>query len=105
MRIGIATYRTLSALLLALLVVVVWLATDGRIWEATAVLGVIVAIALGQALLLRCQHCGARPGLWLLAIWTALLDPEFYFADALFLRKCLRCHKSLSGPKEATGAV
>src|SRR5258708_6728648 len=105
MRIGIATYRTLSALLLVLLVLVVWLATDGRMKEAAVGLGAMIVVALGQAVMLRCQHCGTRPGLWLLAIWTALLSPEFYFADALFLRKCTRCKKSLSTIKEATGAV
>jgi len=34
MRIGITTYRVLSGLLLVLLVIVVWLATDSRIKEA-----------------------------------------------------------------------
>jgi hypothetical protein len=105
MRIGIATYRALSALLLILLVLVVWLATDGRIKEAGIGLAAMVAVAIGQALMLRCQHCGARPGLWILAIYTAFLSPEFYFADALFLRKCFRCRKSLSVTKEASGAV
>lgn len=105
MRTGIVTYRIFSALLLVLLVFVVWLATDGRIKEAGAVLGVMVVVTLALALMLRCQHCGARPGLWLLAIWTALLSPEFYFADALFLRKCPRCHTSLSTTKGASGAV
>ena len=105
MRIGIATYRTLSALFLVLLVVVVWLATDGRIKEAAVGLAAMVMLAVGQALMLRCQHCGTRPGLWLLAMWTVLLSPEFYIADALFLRKCTRCRKSLSANKEASGAV
>ena len=105
MRIGLATYRALSALLLVLLVIVVWLATEGRIREAAFGLGAMVVIAVGQALMLRCQHCGSRPGLWLLAIWTALLSPEFYFADALFLRNCIRCRKSLSARTKAPGAV
>jgi len=105
MRIGIATYRALSVLLLVLIVAVVSLATNGRTKEAAVGLAAMVVIAVGQALLLRCQHCGARPGLWILAIWTALLSPELYFADALFLRKCTRCHKPLSATKEASGAV
>ena len=94
MRIGISTYRTLSALLLVLLVVVVWLATEGRIREASVGLAAMVVVAIGQALMLRCQHCGSRPGLGLLAIWTVVLSPELYFADALCLRRCTRCHKS-----------
>jgi len=105
MRIGIVTYRALSALLVVLLVIVVWLATEGRITEAGVGLAAMVVVAVGQALMLRCQHCGARPGLWLLAIWTVLLGPELYFADALFLRKCVRCQKPLSAHKEVHGAV
>jgi hypothetical protein len=105
MRIGIATYRALSLLLLVLVVVAVWLATDGRWFEAALVVGGMVFIAITQALLLRCQHCGTRPGMWLLAIWTALLSWEIYLADALFLRQCPRCHKSLSETKESARAV
>ena len=105
MRIGIASYRSLGLLLLVLVVVAVWLATDGRWFEAAVALGAMVFIAIVQALLLRCQHCGTRPGMWLLAIWTALLSWEIYLADALFLRKCPRCHKSLSEAKESAGAV
>ena len=105
MRIGIATYRTLSVLLLALVIVAVWLATEGRWFEAAVALGIMVLVAIAQASLLRCQHCGTRPGMWLLAIWTALLSWEIYLADALFLRKCPRCNKSLSEAKESTGAV
>src|SRR5258706_15363805 len=99
MRIGIVTYRALSVLLLVLLVAVVALATNGRTHERGVGLAAMVVVAVGQALLLRCQHCGARPGLWILGIWTALLDPELYFADALFLRKCSHCQKSLSTTK------
>jgi len=105
MRISIATYRTLSVLLLLLVVLAVWLATDGRLSEAAMAVGVMVVIAIGQALMLRCQHCGARPGMWLLAIWTLLLSWELYLADALFLRQCPRCQKSLSEAKESGGAV
>jgi len=105
MRIGLTTYRVLSGLLLVLLVIVVWLATDSRIKEAAVGLAAMVVIAVGQALMLRCQHCGSRPGLWLLAIWSVFLSPELYFADTLFLRKCIRCHKSLLAEKEVTGAV
>jgi hypothetical protein len=83
MRIGIATYRTLSVLLLILLVLAVWLATEGRWTEATVAVTAMVLVVVGQALMLRCQHCGARPGLWLLALWTVLLSPEIYIADTL----------------------
>ena len=91
MSIGITAYRTLSVLVLAALVAAVALASLGRWVEA--------GIVITQAVLLRCQHCGTRPGLWLLAIWTLLLGPEWYIADALFLRRCPRCEKSLSEAK------
>ena len=105
MRIGIATYRSLSVLLLALAIAAVWLATEGR-WSGAAVaVGAMILVAIAQALLLRCQHCGTRPGMWLLAIWTALLSWEIYLADSLFLRKCPKCQKSLSQAKESASAV
>jgi hypothetical protein len=96
MRIGIATYRTLSVVALGLLVLAVWFLTDGRWMEAAIVLAALVALVVTQALLLRCHHCGARPGLWILACWTILLDYELYIADALFLRQCPRCQKPIS---------
>jgi len=99
MSIGIATYRTLSALVLVLLIVAVVFASLGRWTEATIALGMLVAAVIAQAVLLRCHRCGARPGLWLLAFWTLFFSPEWYIADALFLRKCPRCEKSLSEAK------
>src|SRR5688572_28661194 len=99
MRIGIAAYRTLSVVALALLIPLVWFATEGRWMEAALVLAALLALVVTQALLLRCHHCGARPGLWILTFWTALLDYELYFADALFLRQCPRCEKPLSQPQ------
>ena len=105
MRIGIATYRTLSVLLLVLVVAAVWLATEGRWAHAAVAVGAMLLVAIAQALMLRCHHCGARPGLWLLSLWTIVVDWEIYLADALFLRQCPRCHKSLSEAKEPTGAV
>jgi uncharacterized membrane protein len=103
MNIGIATYRTLSVLILVTLVVAVAFASTGRMAEAAIAFGVLVAAVLAQAVLLRCHHCGTRPGLWLLAIWTILFSPELYIADALFLRKCPKCNKSLSEAKAAGG--
>jgi hypothetical protein len=105
MRIGILTYRIFSVLLFVLVVVAIWLATDGQWTQATAAVGAMVAIAIGQALMLRCQHCSSRPGLRLLALWTIPFGWEVYLADALFLRHCPRCHKSLSQAKEPSGAV
>jgi len=99
MSISIATYRTLSVLALVMLIVTVVFASLGRWAEATIALGVLVAAVIAQAVLLRCPHCGARPGLWLLAFWTLFLSPEWYIADALFLRECPRCERSLSEAK------
>jgi hypothetical protein len=95
MSIGIATYRALSLSIVALLIAAVVFATDGNLSRAAAALAGIIAVALVQSILLRCHHCGTRPGLWILAIWIVLLDPILYLADALFLRECPRCRKSL----------
>jgi len=99
MRIGIVTYRALSVLSLLLFVLLIWFATEARWVEAAIVLAVGLALVVGQALMLRCQHCGTRPGIWILAFWTLLLDYELYLADALFLRHCPKCRKSLSEAK------
>ncbi len=101
MNIGIVTYRTLSVLILVMLVVAVAFASTGRWTEASIAFGVLVAAVLAQAVLLRCHHCGARPGLWLLAFWTLFFSPEMYIGDALFLRKCPKCAKLLSEAKVA----
>jgi hypothetical protein len=95
-RIGIATYRTLSVLNLALLVAAVYFATVGRWSVAWFSFGLLLLCIALQSLLLRCPHCSARPGLWLLAIWTLLLDYQLYLADALLLRRCPRCDRTLS---------
>src|SRR5688500_11910684 len=99
MRIGIATHRTLIVLLLVLLVVLVLLARDDRIKEAGITLAAMVAIVIAQALMLRCQHCGARTGLRMLTPGALLRRRTFP------PRKCFRCHKPLSVTKEANGAV
>ena len=99
MRIGRATHQTLIVLLLVLLVVLVLLATGGRIKEAGITLAAMVAIVVAQALMLRCQHCGARTGLRMLTPKALLLRRTFP------ARKCFRCHKSLWVTKEANGAV
>ena|ERR1700682_3707929 len=99
MSIGIAIYRTFSVLVLTALVAAVVLGSVERWSEAAIAVAVLVVAVIAQALLLRCHHCGARPGLWLLALSTLVLSPEWYIADALFLRKCPRCEKSLSEAK------
>ena len=99
MSMGIATSRTVTALVLVLFVIAVVFASLGRWVEAAVSFGTLICAVVIQALMLRCQHCGARPGLWLLAIWSLFLNYEWYIADALFLKQCPRCGKSLSEAK------
>jgi hypothetical protein len=99
MSIGITTYRTVSVLVLIMLVTAVVFASLLRWTEAAVAFAGMIAAVLSQALLLRCHHCGARPGLWLLSISTLFLNYEVYIADALFLAHCPRCQKSLSDEK------
>lgn len=75
MTIGIATYRTMSLVVLAMFIAAVALATVRRWSDAGIALGVLVVVVVTQAALLQCQHCGTRPGLWLLAFWTVLFSP------------------------------
>ncbi len=89
-------YRTMSAFLFILLIIALIFLTDGMVTAALLALVIMIVIVLTQAALLRCQHCGARPGLWILTIWTLLFDPVLYLADALFLRDCPNCKKCLS---------
>ena len=97
MRIGMATYRALTVLTILLFVVAVAFVTLGQWIETVSALTAMVAVVIGQAVLLGCPHCGARPGVWILVIWTLLVDPYLYVADALLLRRCPRCAKSVSG--------
>jgi len=96
MSIDITGYRTLSILLFVLLIIALVFATDGRVTATAFVLIAMLAVILTQSVMLRCHHCGTRPGLWILIIWTLLLDPVLYLADALFLRECPKCGKTLS---------
>jgi uncharacterized membrane protein YoaK (UPF0700 family) len=72
-----------------------YFATVGEFQKAGLFIVAAIAFVLGQAALIKCPHCGTRPGLWLLAIWTLLLDPALYIADVLFLRNCPKCRKPL----------
>jgi len=88
-------YKTLSLLLLLDIIAIVFFLT---IWDIT---GVLVSVSLFvmflalQVIIVKCPNCGTRPGLWLLAIWSLLLDFEFYFADTVLLRKCPKCDFAL----------
>lgn len=90
-------YKVLTFVWLTAFVVgIYFLAADNAFSARTAAcLGAIILALIAQALVLRCVHCGARPGLWVLAIWTLFVDYELYFADTLLLRRCPRCGKGL----------
>ena len=55
----------------------------------------LILILISQVALVNCPECGARPGLWLLAVWTLFLDFDLYFADTIMLKECPKCKSSL----------
>jgi len=67
----------------------------GRIKEGIICAIVAPLVVLAQISIVKCRHCGARPGIWILAIWILLMDFELYVADVIMLRKCPRCNKPL----------
>jgi hypothetical protein len=88
---GIALYRLLTALWFALLVAGIYFADSGPTSASVACISLAAALILFQTVGFRCNTCGTRPGLWLLAVWTLLLDYELYIADVILLRKCPKC--------------
>lgn len=83
-------YRLLSVLTLIAIMAIISLLTMGKTKEIIIPIVVILGSYAAQ-LKFRCPHCGAKPALWLLAIWTILLDFHLYFADAILLRECPKC--------------
>ena len=69
--------------------IILFLST-GKINESIIALVILVGIYAFQ-LTFRCPNCKARPALWLLAIWTILLDFHLYVADAILLNECPKC--------------
>lgn len=92
-------YRLLSVLTLIALMAVILLLTMGQVKEITIPVAVIIMSYLAQ-LSFRCPNCKARPALWLLAIWTILLDFHLYLADAILLRECPKCEIRFKDMKE-----
>jgi len=97
---SIALYRAITALWFALLTAALSFAVVGSPRIALACLFLAAGLVGFQTLAFRCRTCGARPGLWLLAIWTLLLDYELYIADVVLLRRCPKCAAGL-GPTRA----
>lgn len=91
MNLGIALYRLVTVAWLALLVSAIYIAVIGKAQSVVMYLLPAVVLIVCQALAFRCKNCRTRPGLWLFAVWTILLDYEFYLLDILFLRKCPKC--------------
>uniref|UniRef100_A0A6S6M2N6 Uncharacterized protein n=1 Tax=Citrifermentans bremense TaxID=60035 RepID=A0A6S6M2N6_9BACT len=87
-------YRILSVFIVVDLVAIVYFITTANLQKAYLTMAIIPAILITQVFIIRCR-CGCRPGLWLLAIWTMLLDFELYFTDTLLLRRCPKCNRDL----------
>lgn len=83
-------YRLLSVLSLIDIAAIILFLSTGKINESIIALVILVGIYAVQ-LTFRCPNCKARPALWLLAIWTILLDFHLYLADAILLRECPKC--------------
>jgi len=99
---GIRLYRLVTATWFTLLVAALCLAAIGLTNVALACAVGIVLLILLQTLVFRCMTCGARPGLWLLAIWTLLLDHELYIADVILLRRCPKCETVFTAAEPET---
>ncbi len=54
-----------------------------------------ILILVSQIYIVKCPHCGTRPGKWIPAFWTLAIDFEFYVSDTLLLEKCPKCQKNL----------
>lgn len=87
-------YRLLSVFLVIDLFPIVYFLTIGDFHKFYIALAIIPVILIIQILIVKCK-CGCRPGLWILAVWTLLLDFELYFADTVLLRRCPKCNRDL----------
>ncbi len=88
---SIKLYRFIAAAWFALFLAASYLAVVGSSSAALACAIGVAFLIVVQTFAFRCKACGARPGLWLLAIWTLLLDYELYIADVILLRRCPKC--------------
>lgn len=92
----IIVYKLMTLLWGICLLAVIFYATVGDFRMAGLFIIATCMFLLGQAGLVKCPHCGTRPGVWVLAIWTLLLDPAFYIADVLLLKRCPKCETLLA---------
>jgi len=93
---NLIAYKILSCMMILYIVVVVGLLTVQKWQLAIVVASVFIFSLVLQVFLVRCRNCGTRPGLWLLAVWTLLLDFELYFSDTILLKRCPKCGSDLT---------
>jgi uncharacterized membrane protein YfcA len=105
-KIRLLIYKLLTIVWFSLLIAAMVFLSQGAFNRSLAALLIALCVVGIQAALIRCPYCHARPGLWLLAIWTLLLDLPFYIADVLLLRECPRCERQLVAmPAKSMGSV
>jgi len=100
MHLNLKVYRIISFLLLFDIIAIVWFLTISNRLGILISAILFLTFLIMQVFLVKCSNCGTRPGLWLLAVWTLLLDFELYFADTVLLKACFKCdfelHKTIS---------
>lgn len=92
-------YKILSFVLILFIIALVWFLTVQNWQMVIFVILLFIFSLILQIILVKCQNCGTRPGLWLLAIWTLFLDFELYFSDTVLLKNCPKCDSVLTGEK------
>ena len=94
-------YKLLTIVWFVLLIVAMWFLTDKQLRMALAAFSTAIATILVQACLIRCPHCHTRPALWMLAIWTLLLDWRMYIVDIILLANVLTVNGNFNRPSVA----
>jgi len=89
-------YRFLSVILIVDIIAVILFLTLNKMPLVILSLVMLIATLGIQITIIKCNNCGCRPGLWLLAIWALFLDFELYIADTLLIKECPKCKKSLA---------
>lgn len=88
-------YKLLTLPLFVSFIAIILFLTTGNINNAILMAVAFIIVLSVQVTIIKCPNCGTRPGVWLLAIWTLLLDYELYFADTIMLRECPKCKFNL----------
>ena len=90
-RMKLILYKLLTIPLIMSFIAIILFLTIGNINKSILTAVIFIIVLAVQVTLIKCPNCGTRPGIWLLAIWTLLLDYELYFADTVMLRECPKC--------------